>query len=417
VPPQAHPAPTVDRLLDTAAGLFWDKGYAATTTREIAAALGIQQASLYFHMSSKEDLLHQVFMSSLRQFLADVPPAVQGIGSPQERVRALIHAHVATLLSHQKRNVTMLTELRALSPRHRAEVLALRAQYANFVTQTLQDGQAAGVIRADIPAAYLCLALLNMLNWTIVWFREGKALSPDQVAEVFVQLYLQGALPPGARSSFAMPDLQPQANKRVHKRHKTTATATLDRLLKAAVELFSRKGYAVTTTREVAALIGMQKASLYHHVQSKEDLLYFICRSSLERIRSDVETAIRGFPDPLERTHALICAHVESLLRDADEHSTTLAEMRALSADRLAQVTTLREGYVDFVRSVLHDAQSAGALRQDIDAKYLCMGLLGLMDRVLVWYRPRGPLSPRQIGQLLAIIFLTGTLFTSRRES
>jgi AcrR family transcriptional regulator len=58
-PTAAEPgAPTVDRLLDTAAGLFWEKGYAATTTREIAAALNIQQASLYYHMSSKEDLLN-----------------------------------------------------------------------------------------------------------------------------------------------------------------------------------------------------------------------------------------------------------------------------------------------------------------------------------------------------------------------
>jgi AcrR family transcriptional regulator len=153
----------------------------------------------------------------------------------------------------------------------------------------------------------------------------------------------------------------------------------------------------------------MQKASLYHHIGSKEDLLYLICRSSLERIRSDVEAAIQALHDPLERTHALIRTHVESLLRDADEHSTTLAEMHALSSDRLAQVTTLREGYVDLVRSVLRDAQTAGALRQDIDAKYLCLSLLGLMDRVLVWYRRRGSLSPSQLGQLLALIFLTGT--------
>ena len=50
-------APTVDRLLDTAAALFWKKGYAATTMREIAATVGIQQASLYHHMASQEHLL------------------------------------------------------------------------------------------------------------------------------------------------------------------------------------------------------------------------------------------------------------------------------------------------------------------------------------------------------------------------
>ena len=76
MPTAQSDTPTVDRLLDTAAALFWEKGFAATTTREIATALRIQQASLYYHMSSKEDLLYQIFGSSLHQFLADVPAAV-----------------------------------------------------------------------------------------------------------------------------------------------------------------------------------------------------------------------------------------------------------------------------------------------------------------------------------------------------
>src|SRR5262249_28340413 len=158
----ASEGPTVDRLLDTAAALFWEKGFAATTTREIAAALRIQQASLYYHMSSKEDLLYQIFVSSLTQFLADVPAGVQR-AQQHERIRTLIRNHVFTLLKHQKQNMTMLTELRALSPRHRAEVIALRERYAGFVKSTLDAAQQASEVRTDIPAAYLALALLNML--------------------------------------------------------------------------------------------------------------------------------------------------------------------------------------------------------------------------------------------------------------
>ena len=157
--PTASDTPTVDRLLDTAAELFWEKGYAATTTREIAAALRIQQASLYYHMASKEDLLYQIFGSSLQQFLADVPAAVQQVSDPRERIRVLIRVHVGTLLRYQKRNMTMLTELRALSAKHRSEVVALRERYAAFMRSTLQDAQANGGIRNDIPAAYLSLEI------------------------------------------------------------------------------------------------------------------------------------------------------------------------------------------------------------------------------------------------------------------
>ena len=411
--PTASDTPTVDRLLDTAAELFWEKGYAATTTREIAAALRIQQASLYYHMASKEDLLYQIFGSSLQQFLADVPAAVQQVSDPRERIRVLIRVHVGTLLRYQKRNMTMLTELRALSAKHRSEVVALRERYAAFMRSTLEDAQANGGIRNDIPVAYLSLALLNMLNWAARWYRENRDPSPDQVAGLFFKLYLDGAASASARAhkSLRVPDWKaPVSGKGAASRPKRQPKpdSTVQRLLEAAVALFSRQGYAATSTREVAALLGMQKASLYYHIESKEDLLYFICKSALEQIRSDVETAMGEVEDPLERTRTLICNHVESMLRSKDEHATMLTEMYALSKDRLASIVTLREGYVDLVRSVLREAQNAGALRDDIDVRYLTLALLGLLNRVLVWYRRRGPLSPGQLGQLLAVIFLAG---------
>jgi hypothetical protein len=96
------------------------------------------------------------------------------------------------------------------------------------------------------------------------------------------------------------------------------------------------------------------------------------------------------------------------MLRDQSEHATTLAEMHALSPDRLAQVVALRDKHENLIRSVLEDAQRAGALRADIDVKYLCLALLGLINRVLVWYHRRGPLSPGQIGEMLAAVFLGG---------
>jgi AcrR family transcriptional regulator len=402
--------PTIDRLLDTAAHLFWEKGFAATTTREIAEALHMRQASLYYHMASKEDLLYQICMSSLHQIRTGIPLAAMEAASPLERIPLLIRAHMGELLKFQKRNVTMLTELRSLAPRHRAEVVKLREKYTSFVRSTLEQAQAAGGVRTDIPAGYLCLALLNLLNWAALWFHRDEALSADQLSDLFIKIYLEGATAPRARRALALPDFKTQVTKSVARKIvKPPDHRTEDRLLDAAVALFSSKGYAATSTREVAALLGIQKASLYYHIESKEDLLYLICKSSLEQIHSDVESATKNVADPLARIQALISTHVESMLLDQDNHATTLAEMHALSQDRLAQVLALRHGYEDLVRSVMQGAQTAGALREDIDAKVLCLSALGLMNRVLVWYRPSGRLSPSQMGQLLAAIFLTGT--------
>jgi AcrR family transcriptional regulator len=402
---------TTERLYDTAAALFWREGYAATTTRAIASALGIQQASLYHHMASKEDLLYRVCLSSLEPFLADVPVTIRETESPLESIRLFIRAHLTILLRYQQRNVTFLTEIRSLSLGHRREVLALRDKYEQFSRSTLGNAQNAGAIRVDVAVKYLSLALMSMLNYSALWFRRDKALNEDQLAEIFTKVYLDGAATPAVRSLVTLPDFGAE-EKRPARARKTPVVAdspALGRALAAAVGLFSRKGYTATSTREVAKLLGIQKASLYYHVESKEDLLFLICQSSLEQIRSDVETAIRDRQEPLDRTRTLICSHIESLLRNEAMHSTTFTEMHALSAARLEHILKLRDTYENLVRSVLQQAQAAGVLREDVEVKYLCLILLGLMNRVTVWYRRAGPLSPHQIGRLFAGIFLSGS--------
>ena len=401
---------TRQAIIDSARRLFTEKGYAATSTREIAGAVGIQQASLYYHVASKEELLYQLCVSSMEQLLADVQSAVDRSSDPLDRLCALIRAHLTTLLKHQVRHVTMLTELRALSRRHHAEVLALRKKYANLVRAVIQEAQAAGKIRKDIPSKYLYLALLNVLNWAVVWFRRDQALTADQLADLFSPIYLNGALTDSAQVMVRLPNLDTNRKKGRAKtgRSARAGTATSQRLLDAAAALFARKGYGATSTREIAAALGIQKASLYYHIGSKEELLYAICKSSLEQIRGDVEAALHDVREPLERIGVLICAHVESMLRDQKRHSVAVAEMHLLSQDRLAQVRALRDAYENLVRSVLQDARKAGLLRGDIPMKYLCLCLLGLMNRLEIWYRGSGTLSPYEFGELLGAIFLTG---------
>jgi TetR/AcrR family transcriptional regulator, cholesterol catabolism regulator len=412
-PPERSARPesaTTDRLFDTASELFWRGGYAATTTREIASAFGIQQASLYHHIASKEDLLYRICISALEPFVKDVPAAVEQEECSPGRIKCLIHAHLTTLLRFQQRNVTQLTELRSLSTRHRTEVLALRDKYEQFSRSILKDAQAAGAIRDDVSAKFLNVELMSILNHATRWFRKGRALDEDRLAQLFTTIFLDGAATPGARARLKLPDLSAEDKKPARNRKTPVSpdNPALERALDAAVGLFSRKGYAATSTREVAKLLGIQKATLYYHVESKEDLLFAICQSSLTQFRNDVETAIRGIQDPLDRVQTLIRTHIESLLQDAAQHSTTFTEVHALSEDRFGQIAKLRDAYENIVRSVLQEGQDAGAVRKDIEVKYLSLALLGIMNRVMVWYRRGGPLSPSQIGRLLGVLFLTG---------
>lgn len=389
--------------------MFWRKGYAATTTREIAASLGIRQASLYHHVASKENLLCTLCVTSLERLLQEVESAVNESNSPEGRIRLLVHAHLNTLLKYRTRHALMLKELRALSGSCRRQVLGLRKRYEKLVLSILNDGQKVGAVRTDIPTKYLCLALLNILNWAVLWFRDDDALSSDQLAEIFARTYIQGATTSAGRLSMRQ-HRKPDARKVAPRRRKPAKTSrkASSTLLDAAAALFAKKGYDLTSTREIAAQLGINKASLYYHIQTKEDLLYDICNSALTQIRDDVEAALKDASNPLQRTEILIRTHIESMLREYERHSAALTEMSCLSTKRLAEVTALRDGYETLTRSVLDEAQTAGALRKDVPVKYLCLALLGLLNRVLVWYRPNGPLSPGQIGALFATIYLTG---------
>jgi AcrR family transcriptional regulator len=264
-------------------------------------------------------------------------------------------------------------------------------------------------VRTDIPTKYLCLALLNILNWAVLWFHDDDALSADQLAEIFARAYIGGATTSAGRLSM-VPNLQPGARKFALPRRKPPKASrrASSTLLDAAAALFAQKGYDLTSTREVAARVGIQKASLYYHFETKEDLLYDICKSALTKIREDVEAALKDASDPVKRIEILIRTHIESMLREYDRHSAALTEMSCLSTERLDEVTALRDAYESLARSVLYEAQTAGALREDVPVKYLCLALLGLLNRVLVWFRPSGPLSPDQIGVLFATIYLTG---------
>jgi TetR/AcrR family transcriptional regulator, cholesterol catabolism regulator len=410
--------PTGERLFDIAAALFCEKGYAATTTREIATAAGIQQASLYYHVAGKEDLLHQICVSSLEQLFADVGSAVSAAHDPVERIEVLVRTHLRTILRHQIRHVTMLNELRALSEPHRTAVMVLRKKYAGLVRSVLEDAQAAGAVRTDIPARYLYLALLNILNWAVLWFRRGQTLSEDQIARIFTSIYLGGAAAGAERVPVAAAKLRggrrksPPADgaklRPADGSMEESRPSTFERLLDAAATLFAQKGYAAASTREIAGILGIRKASLYYHIENKEDLLYAICKSSLDQIRRDVAEALGKVGDPLERTRTLVRAHIKSLVRDQIAHSVAVGEMHALSGARLKEVIALRDAYEELVRSVLQDARKAGVLRDDISVKYLCLILLGLLNRVEMWYRREGALSPDQLARVFEAIFLTG---------
>ena len=185
------------------------------------------------------------------------------------------------------------------------------------------------------------------------------------------------------------------------------ADETRHRLLGIAADLFRRKGFARATTRELAALLGLKKASLYHYVSSKQELLYDICIDSLNTISDEVRRAIDETPQP-HRLVAAIRAHVETACRDQAMHAVMLIELRALAPERYTAVVDARSAYEQQLRAALQDEQKAGRLRGDVDCRYQTLMLLNLLNWTIFWYDPAGALSPRELADMLARQFMEG---------
>jgi AcrR family transcriptional regulator len=174
-----------------------------------------------------------------------------------------------------------------------------------------------------------------------------------------------------------------------------------------AAAQFRRRGYATSTTRELADALGIKKASLYHHIDGKEDLLFAICRESLRRITHDVRAVAQSEPEET-RLRRMIETHVLSALTDRDMHAVMLTELRALSPERHDRVVQLRDAYEQLLHDAIAADQVAGRLRDDLSTKDLRLGRLNILNWTIFWFEPGGETSAEQLGARLASLFLEG---------
>jgi len=396
---------TSARILKAAADLFCEKGFYAATTRELATRLNLQQATLYHHVSNKEELLHRICRQVTDCFLTDLHVAMNQPKTPSERISAFIDVHLQVMEQNPRQTLAMVTEFRALSGLHFAEIAESYREYSHLLDAELRAARQSGILRADIPTKYMRLALLNTLNWTPRWFHASGPLSCKDLSSIYSRIFWEGIISPELCEA---PPLRPLPTSTSRQRSRALHRGTLGKFIRGAAELFSKHGYESTSTRDLATLLGMERATLYYHVEGKEDLLYAICKSSIEQLSNDISEATDGISDPLAQLQVGIQAHVVSLLRDQTQHATSLAESRALSPERLAEIISMRKAYQASARSVLEAGQRAGSIRRDISSKYLGMMLEGLLDRTVVWFKRNGELSPSELGAILCRLFLEG---------
>lgn len=176
-------------LLCAAARLMRKKGYAATTIREIARAVGMSSGSPFCHFRSKEEILAAIALQGMERALAHAETLRARRMQARRRVHALLHMH-AELLHGREGDfpAVMLREWRALAPENRRRLLDLMDRYEAIWRECLQKLTAHGHPPADATLA--ARLLLGSLNWSLHWFRHDGQLSASELADATAALFL-----------------------------------------------------------------------------------------------------------------------------------------------------------------------------------------------------------------------------------
>lgn len=178
------------RLLVAAVDAFAERGYHATTTRDIAGRAGMSPAALYIHYKTKEELLHRISRIGHDRALAVLEAAADSEGTAAERLAAAVRSFVQW---HAERHTTARVvqyELDALGAEHRTEIVGLRRRSDAVVRRIIGEGVAAGEFDVpDVPGT--TLAVLSLCIDVARWFNAQGSRTPEEVGDLYAGLVLR----------------------------------------------------------------------------------------------------------------------------------------------------------------------------------------------------------------------------------
>ncbi|MCC3767077.1 TetR/AcrR family transcriptional regulator [Streptomyces sp. UNOC14_S4] len=178
------------RLVIAAVAAFAERGYHATTTRDIAGRAGMSPAALYIHYRTKEELLYRISGVGHRLALEILRRESGRDGTPAERLAAAVRAFVRWHAEHHTTARVVQYELQALGEEHYAEIVGLRRETDATVRGIVEDGVAAGDFAVpDVPGT--TLAVLSLCIDVARWFNSEGKRTPDEVGELYADLALR----------------------------------------------------------------------------------------------------------------------------------------------------------------------------------------------------------------------------------
>jgi TetR/AcrR family transcriptional regulator, cholesterol catabolism regulator len=184
---------TREAILTAAAQIFTEKGFHAASMQDIADAVQLQKASLYHHVSSKQEILLAILDQTLDLLIDQLTEILSLDLPPQQKLRLGMISYLRILTEHHSLASVLLLEHRSLQPDLKARHIPRRNRFEDLWRSLIQEGQSVGVF-ACTDIGFTTRTLLGAMNWTITWYRPDGILSGEEIANRYADLFFGGLL-------------------------------------------------------------------------------------------------------------------------------------------------------------------------------------------------------------------------------
>ncbi|MFN2281310.1 MAG: TetR/AcrR family transcriptional regulator [Anaerolineales bacterium] len=184
---------------------------------------------------------------------------------------------------------------------------------------------------------------------------------------------------------------------------------TLENILQAAAQIFQEKGYHATSMQDIANAVDLQKGSLYHYVDSKQDILYALLDQALSLILERLQAVVSEELAPQEKIRQAMRSYFSFLAENPSLSSVLLLEYRSLEPIYKQKHIPLRDQVDHIWQEILEEGNMKGEFNAP-ETGLISKALLGVLNWTITWYREDGPLTAEQIADQFTDLFFTGIL-------
>lgn len=181
-----------------------------------------------------------------------------------------------------------------------------------------------------------------------------------------------------------------------------------EQVIRKAAELFREKGYAASSMRDLAQKLGIEAASLYSHIKSKEEILRNLCFDMAAEFRKSLEAVENQKVPASEKLRLGIIGHIQVMAKDLTASAVFMNEHRHLSQPYLRDFLLLRINYINRFKNIIEDGIKSGEFKENINTKLSVMTLFSSLNWMPQWYDPDGKIDSESIGQQLSEMLING---------